>query len=391
MNSKTKNYLIVLLFITSLFPNNIVAAIASLKGDVKLRQTNTEKYTSAYKGQMIKNGNWIKTGDGVFLSLIFLDGTNVKIHQKTEIEIKSSRITAKELKTNMYIAEGEAWSTVNKQGNGSFKIETPTAVASVKGTEFDINYDFNNASTILKVISGEVEFGNDDIGTILANAMEGSQINNDTKQPTKYKITKDDIPKWKDNITSTWRFNIIPDKDGRIPLNTPLKASIQVKNTKDDTPANNFNGIFTVEVENQYILLSKDRTSWKNKIDLAINDGKSMFYVQSIKEGFESIIISSEDTESQKINFEFYETKFQRLDNQNKILQLAKNKGYTNIVTAIENMALESSKIILGDANIDDIIQKIETGNYEITKFDFKEENNKIIVELEIKPKTTND
>ena len=54
-------------------------------------------------------------------------------------------------------------------------------------------------------------------------------------------------------------------------------------------------------------------------------------------------------------------------------------------------MALESSKIILGDANIDDIIQKIETGNYEITKFDFKEENNKIIVELEIKPKTTND
>ena len=116
---------------------------------------------------MIKSGNWIKTGNEVFVSLIFLDGTNIKIHQKTEIEIKSSRLTAKELKTNMYIAEGEVWSTVNKQGNGEFKIETPTAVASVKGTEFDVTYDFNNSLTTLKVLSGEVEFGNDDIGLIL--------------------------------------------------------------------------------------------------------------------------------------------------------------------------------------------------------------------------------
>ena len=148
MNKILQYYLYLLLF-TTLYPSNVVAAIASLKGDVKIRQSELDKYTSAYKGQMVNNGNWIKTGEDVFLSVIFLDGTNVKIHQKTEIEIKSSRLTAKELKTNMYIAEGEAWSNVNKQGEGSLKIETPTAVASVKGTEFDVLYDFNSSSTIL--------------------------------------------------------------------------------------------------------------------------------------------------------------------------------------------------------------------------------------------------
>ena len=192
MNNILKYYLCILLF-TTLHSANVVAAIASLKGDVKIRQMESAKYASAYKGQMIESGNWIKTGDDVFLAVIFLDGTNVKIHQKTEIEITSSRLTAKELKTNMYIAEGEAWSDVNKQGNGSFKIETPTAVASVKGTEFDVVYDFNSGSTMLKVISGEVEFGNDNIGNILANAMEGSEINKDTKEPSKYKITENDI------------------------------------------------------------------------------------------------------------------------------------------------------------------------------------------------------
>ena len=390
MNSLFKNYLLLLL-LSSLYSANVVAAIASLKGDVKIRETDSSKYSSAYKGQMIQNGNWIKTGDNVFLSIIFLDGTNVKIHQKTEIEIKSSRLTATELNTNMYIAEGEAWSTVNEQGNGDFKIETPTAVASVKGTEFDINYNFNTSSTILKVISGEVEFGNDDIGKILANAMEGSEINKDTKEPTKYKISQEDIPKWKDNIKSDWGFNIIPDKEGRLPINTAFKATLQVKNLNDDTSANDFTGIVTIEAENQYIYLSKNNTNWDNSLELNITDGKTLFYIKSIEEKPGSIIISSENAESQKLSFDFYQTKSQKKENQNKIFALAKSKGYSNIVTAIEDMNLESSKILFGNANIDEIIQKIESGEYEIIKFDFKEENNKIIITLEAKPTKANE
>ena len=127
-----------------------------------------------------------------------------------------------------------------------------------------------------------------------------------------------------------------------------------------------------MESENQYIYLSNDNTTWQNRIDLNINDGKATFYVKSIEEGIGSIVISAKNAESQKINFDFYQTKSQKIDNQNKIFQLAKNKGYTNIVSAIENMNLESSKIIFGSANIDDIIQKIDSNEYEIIKFDFK-------------------
>jgi len=382
-----KYYFFVLILFTSLYPIEVVAAIASLKGDVKIRSDESSKYLSAVKGQLIQNGNWIKTGHNVFLSVIFLDGTNVKIHQKTEIEIRSSRLTAKELKTNMYIAEGEAWSNVSKQGNGSFKIETPTAVASVKGTEFDVSYDFNNASTVLKVISGEVEFGNNDIGSILTNAMEGSEISKDTKEPTKYKITAKDVPKWKDNINSKWGFDIIPDKEGQIPINIPFRTNLQVKNKTDDTPANNFTQVATIESGKSYIYISKDNNSWTNKLDLDITNGKSMFYIKSIKSEPGSIIISSNNTESQKSNFDFYQTKSQKRDNQNKILQLAKSKGYANIVSAIENMELESSKIIIGNTNIDDIIQNIESDKYEITKFDYKKNDDKIIIILEVKPK----
>ena len=379
-------YQFLLLLISSLFSNDIVAAIATLKGDAKIRENKEGKYSSAYKGQMIENGNWIKTDKDVFVSIIFLDGTNVKIHQKTEIEIKSSRITSKELKTNMYVAEGEAWSNVSKQGNGEFKIETPTAVASVKGTEFDINYDFNNSLTTLKVLSGEVEFGNENIGTILAGAMEGSQINNDTQEASKYKITQEDIPKWKDNINSQWGFNIIPDREGKVPLNQPLKVTVQVKTLDNDEKSNDFNNSISTESLSEHIVLSSSNSNWSNKLDLEVNNGKAVFYIKSIKEGISSIVVSAQNSESKQLAVDFYQTEFQKVSNKSKIFQLAKKKGYSNIIDAIENMNLESSRIIFGNANIDEIIQKIESNEYEIIKFEFKKENNKVIVELEINP-----
>ena len=105
MNSLFKNYLLLLL-LSSLCSANVVAAIASLKGDVKIRETDSSKYSSAYKGQMIQNGNWIKTGDNVFLSIIFLDGTNVKIHQKGRLLSVSeliNEVTGDNLNPNVFL------------------------------------------------------------------------------------------------------------------------------------------------------------------------------------------------------------------------------------------------------------------------------------------------
>ena len=43
----------------------VVAAISSLKGAVLVKPVGTRKYVPAYKGQMLKNGDYLKTKDGV--------------------------------------------------------------------------------------------------------------------------------------------------------------------------------------------------------------------------------------------------------------------------------------------------------------------------------------
>ena len=153
----------------------VVAAISTMKGLVTVKPAGSRKYIPAYKGQMLKNGEWVKTKEGVFVAIVFLDGSNIKIQQKTEVKITSYRMTAKDLKTNLEMSKGQAWSDVAEQGaGGEFTITTPTAVASVKGTEFDLEYDIEKGETTLIVLAGEVEFAGE-LGTILAGAMESSK------------------------------------------------------------------------------------------------------------------------------------------------------------------------------------------------------------------------
>ena len=81
---KVSFVLISLLVVSTLYGEaRVVAAISSMKGNVQIRSATERKYESAYKGQMIRGGDWIKTDLNVFVAIIFLDGSNVKIHSET--------------------------------------------------------------------------------------------------------------------------------------------------------------------------------------------------------------------------------------------------------------------------------------------------------------------
>ena len=192
----------------------VVAAISTLKGLVMVKPIGSRKYIPAYKGQMLNNGEWVKTKEGVFVAIVFLDGSNIKIQQQTEVKISSYRMTAKELKTNLEMSKGQAWSDVADQGaGGEFTITTPTAVASVKGTEFDLEFDNDSGESILTVMSGEVSFSNE-LGELIAGAMEAATAS-DKSSPSKKKISTEDLPSWQKKTDPGWSFKLKPDKLGK--------------------------------------------------------------------------------------------------------------------------------------------------------------------------------
>jgi len=388
MSIRTRLIAIIFLFagITLYGEARVVAAISSMKGNVQIRSANKRKYDVAYKGQMVKTGDWLKTDKNVFVAIVFLDGSNVKIQSNTEIEIKSSRITAKELKTQMYIAEGQAWSKVSKQGNGEFKIKTPTAVASVKGTEFDIEFDDLSESTTLVVLEGSVEFGND-LGKILAGAMEGASASKD-EEPAKQKLTQKDLPKWQNNTDPVFELQLAPDRTGKHPVNQPMKVSVQIINAKTKQPDNSYNDEIQVSVDNDLLLVSNDGSSWSNYMNITIKDGKGTVHIKGGDEGRPSIIATAENSESSKLEFEFYISKSQKKSMDGKLTDIANKKGLSGIADVIAGKNLKSTSVITGSANIDDILQKVDTGELEI--FDqetIPNPDGSVTIKLIIKPR----
>ena len=394
LKKTTTIFILILMFCLSLLTaqteTRVVAAIASVKGDAQVRPVDERRYNSAYKGQMIHSGEWVKTGKNVFVSIIFLDGTNIKIQSDTEIEIKSSRITRKELKTQMYIAEGQAWSKVASQNKGEFRIKTPTAVASVKGTEFDVKFDDLAESTTLTVIEGEVFFKND-IGSVLASAMEGATASKD-EAPTEYKVKPKDLPKWQNNTEPTFGFKLTPDRTDKHPINEPLRVSIQAINLKSKQADNTINSDVQVSVDSQLLSMSKNKSSWSDNLSFAIKNGRGTIYVKGGDQGRASMIVSSENAESSKLQFEFFISKKQQLEMGGKLASIANKKGLSDISNLITGKSLKSTSIVLGEANIDELLQKIDIGEYEIVGHEpVKNSDGTLQIKLIVRPRGQGD
>jgi len=363
----------------------VVAAISSMKGNVKIRSANQRKFDTAYKAQMIRTGDWLKTDKNVFVAIVFLDGSIIKIQSNTEIEIKSSRITAKELKTQMYISEGQAWSKISKQNNGEFKIKTPTAVASVKGTEFDIDFDDMSESTSLVVLEGEVEFGNE-LGTVIAGAMQGASVTQD-EAPVEYTVAPEDLPNWQNNTDPSWEILLTPNRTGKQSVNQPIKISIQMINSITNEVENSFNNEVQVSVDSELLFVSIDGSTWLGNANISIKDGKGTVLVKGSGEGKPSIIVSSEDSESSKLQLEFFISESQKHSLGGKVSALASKKGLSVILDAIEGKSLKSTAIVSGEANIEDVLQKVDTGELEIIDHQkIDNSDGSVTIKLIIKP-----
>ena len=369
-------------------PAKVVAAISTLKGAVMVKPFGSRKYIPAHKGQMLKSGEWVKTKDGVFVAIVFLDGSNIKIQQQTEVKISSYRMTAKELRTNLEMSKGQAYSDVADQGaGGEFMITTPTAVASVKGTEFDLEFDDDSGESILTVLSGEVAFSNE-LGELIAGAMEAATAS-DKSGPSKKKITPENLPDWQKKTDPGWAFKLKTDKIGKQQVGRPIKVTVQIINAKNKKFNDSFTGTATVASQSSDLVVSADGSSWSGSADINISNGRGVAQVKSSRQGKFEIIVNGENAESQNMSFQYYQSKAQKRASSDKLSSFARSKGNDKLSSLIKDKVLMKSNVTTGAGNVTDVLQKLETGELDLDSEPITIDNGDgtVTVKLKVKPR----
>ena len=112
-----------------------IAVTTKVKGTVELMAVGNTEYLNLKPGTVLSDGDKIRTGKSGFTAVIFIDDkTTLKLKENSEVVITGQR-TAASISKKINMDAGTIRAKVSKQ-NTDFVIQTPTSVASVKGTDF---------------------------------------------------------------------------------------------------------------------------------------------------------------------------------------------------------------------------------------------------------------
>lgn len=130
-----------------------VAIVKKAKGTVMITHNGKEKKVK--RGTKIYNDDQIVTKAKSRIAFVFLDDKSlVRVRQNSVFKVKGKR-EKNSIAKNIVLEIGDVFASVTKQ-KGEFRIESPTSVASVKGTKFSVDFD-SNGETKTYVYEGLVE------------------------------------------------------------------------------------------------------------------------------------------------------------------------------------------------------------------------------------------
>jgi hypothetical protein len=132
---KVSKLIIFSVFFISIALGSKIAVATKVKGLVEIMPIGKTEFFDLKAGTILSDGDKIRTGKSGFAAIIFIDDkSTLKLKGNTEAVISGQR-TAASISKKINLDSGTIRATINKQ-NTDFVIQTPTSVASVKGTDF---------------------------------------------------------------------------------------------------------------------------------------------------------------------------------------------------------------------------------------------------------------
>ena len=127
-----------ILFTAAILSTNLVAqpiaVLAGSHGDVLIKRMGRDTFSEkAALGVSLNNGDAVKVGALSYASVMYInDKSVVKLRENTQLQLMDTQNTR-----TVDVDFGTMLSTVMKEGRRkTFRVQTPSSVASVKGTEF---------------------------------------------------------------------------------------------------------------------------------------------------------------------------------------------------------------------------------------------------------------
>ena len=150
------------------------ARVTFLKGSGMLRAPGAAEWSPLQAGEILRVGSSLKSGPASSIEVAFADGTRFLLRENTVITVKAAQQGLLHLLRVLYLEAGKVVTRVKgATGRDSrFEIETPSALAAARGTEYRVGLDASGATRaeLLESSIGFSAMGS----TVTLNKDEGS-------------------------------------------------------------------------------------------------------------------------------------------------------------------------------------------------------------------------
>ena len=134
-------------------------------GDVQVK-SSSESWKLAENGMYLYSSDSVKTSDNSSASIILFETSIIRLDSNTQVTIEEL-IREEETSVTIQQDSGRTWNTVYKiSGIDNYEVQTPTTVASVRGTAFVVIVQENGSSyygvshgilNVSKITDGEIQ------------------------------------------------------------------------------------------------------------------------------------------------------------------------------------------------------------------------------------------
>jgi len=130
------------------------AQLSELQNAVQTRGQSDAAWQAAVEGEIIPAGGGAKTSDESRARIDITDGTILRLAANTEFTLNTLSSAPADPVTKLSLAAGKVWTAVTGLDDGSFEIETPAGVATVRGTFMSTVYFTATEHLILTCLEG---------------------------------------------------------------------------------------------------------------------------------------------------------------------------------------------------------------------------------------------
>lgn len=139
-------------------PQPGLGLVASASGEAEISPVEAPSWQTAETEQSLLAGDSLRTGPNGNMALMFNDRTQIRVHRNTDLTVKAIASSGKNSDSLLRLDRGKAWARAAAGGAG-VRIETPSATAAIRGTDWSLSVDEAKRTTLI-VLDGEVELGN---------------------------------------------------------------------------------------------------------------------------------------------------------------------------------------------------------------------------------------